>query len=203
MFSLPDLTTCRLLHVSPREEKHGDLDVLAVDLKLSMTIANERLRMFDEGLLSALYLDPNGAQDGLDGIPLISTELRCRILEPVSLELVVEGRDVQIRRATSVLVLPACKIAKFKIEAKEGGSCEVVFRVQCSKVAPETVGELCGMLNRQIDVLIVESVAADDDVTSAAAENDGPESTAELDATQAFLATMSPAAKPIDGSDAE
>ena len=38
MFCLPNATACKILNVNPRDEKHGDEDVLAVDVKFSMTL---------------------------------------------------------------------------------------------------------------------------------------------------------------------
>lgn len=206
MFSLPTPTSCRLLNVNPRDELHGADEVLAVDVKLSMVLPNYRLAMFDPGLLDALFLPPDLAQDLIDGVPPASTALRCPMLDPVSLDLSIVGRDVRIERATSVLILPTCKIGKFVVTAQEGGSCFITFRVQCSKVEPELVGELCGMLKRAVDVLIVESVpaGAEFDAAEAALPHDSTDSVAPgadsaRDATEAFLAGLR--SNPAAGTD--
>ena len=188
MFSLPTATACKLLNVNPRDEKHGDEDVLAVDVKFSMTIPNSRLAMFDPGLLLALYLLADASlQATIDGVEPISMALRCSIMEPVALNTHIEGRDVLIERATTTLTLPTCKLGKFVVRAMEGGSCEVTFRAQCSKVEPELIGMLCGMLKRDVSVIIAESQAAEDPMPHDSTAPNAPGSTEALDATQEFL----------------
>lgn len=188
MFSLPTATDCTIENVNARTEKHGDEDALAVDVKFSMTIPNSRLAMFDPGLLLALYLPADASsQATIDGVERISTALRCSIMEPVALDTHIEGRDVWIDRATTTLTLPTCKLGKFVVRAMEGGSCEITFRAQCSKVEPELIGFLCGMLKRDVSVIIAESQAAEDPMPHDSTAPDAPGSTEALDATQEFL----------------
>ena len=188
MFCLPNATACKILNLNPRDEKHGDEDVLAVDVKFSMTLPNSRLAMFDPGLLLALYLPADAdSQTTIDGVERISTALRCAIMEPIALDTVIEGRDVWIERATTTLTLPTCKLGKFVVRAMEGGSCEITFRAQCSNVEAELIGHLCSMLKRDVSVIIQESQAAEDPLPHDSTAASSPGSSDALDATQEFL----------------
>lgn len=163
MFALTTPTAATVSNVNPRNEKHGEEDVLAVDVSFTASLPNTALSMFHEGLLEALYLPPDGAQQVIDGVPPASTALRCPELAPSKLKTKLAGRNVTIHRATSDLELPTSKVGRFVVDAKEGGTVELSFQVQCSGIPPETVGELAGMLNQSVEITVAESQAADED----------------------------------------
>jgi len=126
----------QLIHKNERLEKHGDEDVLACDLNFSWETGNGCLAMFAPDLRSMFYKRLDDAQQELDPDPEHLTALRFPGLGKsgvVGWELgELTGGTLTFHVGVKTkFEIPMQKLAKFKLEPKEGGTVVVYFQVQC------------------------------------------------------------------------
>jgi len=164
MFELTDPTQLKLRNVSPRKETHGEELVQAIDLDVEWETSNESLAMFDGSLRDALYCR-NGtteAQAQIEGVATIAPNLRLGRLEmPLKWDLELAGRDFRIDHglgSKSDLLLVTCKVKKFRLTLKEGGTVVIGFQVQCNTdVNEKVVGKLCMLEGEKIEARLMVS----------------------------------------------
>jgi hypothetical protein len=161
-FELEDLTRAKVASVNVRSERHGpDELVPAVDVRFQLETTNDILSAFDGHLKSALYFRSTTStetQPSLEGLaqsdapnlrfPKLAAPLRWddeRTGYTLTIDLGLGGR--------SNLILTGCKVAKFAIEPKEGGTVLLAFSVSSADDLSEKVlGKLAQLV--QHDVLI-------------------------------------------------
>jgi len=156
MFELLTPTPATLTSVTNRVEKHGDDDVPAISLGLKIETANTVLDTLSETLRRALYTRPDGQED-LPGVEQTTPLLRTRDIETLSIARTLEGWTLTVEHGIdeeTAIELGACKVDKFKVAPKEGGSVELSFRVGSSDVMPEEAGQLWAKNGQEVSITL-------------------------------------------------
>ena len=151
-FELLTTTAATLKTLTPRTEKHGDDDVSAVSLGLSITGPNTMLDSLQPGLRDALYKAKDD-EPLLPGIEATTPLLRSAGIEAVKLTAKFEGWTLRIDAHIDdgdPFVLGACKVDKFAVVPSQGGSIELLFRVGTSDIDQTEAGWLFGHLSQEL-----------------------------------------------------
>lgn len=149
-FQIETPTEVHVSSVTNRQETHGEEKVPAVSIGFELTTANTVLDQIDPTLRHALYKAIDG-QDQLPGIEPATPVLRCNSVERVTLPTKHEGWTVQVDDSfdeSDPMTFGECKVDKFSIEPKQGGSIVLRFRVGTSDIDAERLGKM-GMHNGQ------------------------------------------------------
>lgn len=163
---------CRLINVNPRPELHGDDKKPAADLKLTALLHNKELDQLHPKLRAAIY-EKDTAQPDLvsEHDPEFLTALRFPSLAmPLKWAGEQVGGTFTVHRGIgpkSDLVIESPIVNEVRIEALEGGSVVLGFRVQF-KPDEKAIGKLCMMTGQDI----VVSVEPPEDGELAAADEE-------------------------------
>jgi hypothetical protein len=170
----------RLVNVNPRNEKHGDEDVLACDLSLEAKLHNAVLLKFSPTLRDALYTtDPGATADMInpDHAPKLRNPQMGKInwaldLKNVRFSVFADGTNDE------EIIFTDTKCKKFTLICQEGGTVVVGFQIQVSAPDEEHVTKLLFLLNKMLKVSLDvgdqdESDEGDDD--SAGGNPDAPD----------------------------
>lgn len=152
----------KLENANPRAEVHGEDHKLAVDLKISVTLANDCLSEFDPALKGALYWKGDGSQGELLDDPGHLPALRFPEMGPLKWSKDLAGYNLTAHigvSGSSNIFLGDCAIDKFVFEPLEGGSVSVSFRIQ-SYPDPVTLGRLCELIQQDIELTLTPPEAA-------------------------------------------
>lgn len=156
-FALPSASRLKLIKTTPHKEHHGDELVQAVSLRLRWETTNESLALLHPNLKDALYWRPPemDAQEELPDLPSATPCLRVAAIGmPLSVAGEFSGYTMTIEHGIdddSALELYVCSLAKFKVDAKEGGTVYIDWSMSSNKtVTPELVGLLCGLEGTEI-----------------------------------------------------
>lgn len=165
MFDLSQ--TVKLANLNPRAEKHGEDTKPALDLKIEATCPSSVLIHFHSELRQHLFMkDPNPdlvdqatENDGL-------TVLRYPKMGAIKWDWEGAGYTATVdygMGGESNIVLEDVKVDHFTIEAMNGGSVAIAFRI-IAHPDPEDVGKLCEFIQREIDLVLTppEAKTADD-----------------------------------------
>ena len=189
-FELTEYNEAHVATVTNRTEKHGDEDVPAVSLALSITDANTILDLIDPKLRHALYRAVDESQGELPDVEGSTPVLRCNSIDRVDLPTKLGGwtleLDEGIDGAENPMSFGGCKLDKFKAEPKQGGSVVLSFRVGTSDVDAERLGKLAVHAKQSVWIKLHAPKAQEQaiDGTQAAFEADHP---GEPDATDLFV----------------
>jgi hypothetical protein len=116
-----------LASLTTKTNNHGTDKVPAVSMRLSMDASNAYLKMFSPFLGDALY----AAKDGKTEL----TELKLPQIEVFDWALVLSEVRITIlsdlNASEALFILPDCKVDKFKIAPKQGGTVNISFNVSC------------------------------------------------------------------------
>ena len=152
MFDI-DKKTCILDHINIRDEKHGDENVLAIDLKLHGNFDGDILAEFWPELRHSMFKkaeDGDLADQGSDA----PTALRFPNLAiPLKFHDEIIGAGVKMAYGIGEIDLEVCDINKFAVTCHEGGTVSVAFRIQ-AKPTGDQLSKLSQMLGTQVDVSI-------------------------------------------------
>lgn len=179
-FQLLAPTTAKLTSFTPRIEKHGDANVPAVSLGLTITGPNTLLDALQPGLREAVYKAVPG-QDVLPGVEQSLPLLRSRALERIKLKLPeMEGWQLIVQHGIgddSAIDLHQCKADAFQVEPFEGGSVELKFRVGPSDVDETYLGRLGMKLGQEVQIQLIAPAAPAEaiDGSKEAFERDHPD----------------------------
>ncbi len=146
MFKITEFTEVHLATFTKREETHGDEKVAAVSVTLELTGANTLLDAIDPAIRHALYKAVEG-QDQLPGVEPATTVLRCNSFEKHTLSAAHEGWSLAVDDGideTKPMLFGGCKVDRLVVEAKQGGSIVLRFRVGTSDLDAERLGMLHG-----------------------------------------------------------
>lgn len=150
-FEILTPTDAKLCTVTPRTEKHGDDDVFAISLGLSITGANTMLDALSPTLRHALYM-PVPDQDQLPGVEPATPLLRCKVLQEVKVgPSALEGWTLNVDHGideSEPITLGGCKVDKFVVLPSEGGTVELRFRIGSSDIDATEAGLLCSHLGQ-------------------------------------------------------
>jgi len=138
-------------HMNTRLEKHGEDDVLAVDLDMMISTSNEALAMLHPTLRWSLYDKPDVGNSDLADQAKAHELVRLRYPQLAALRWSKDLMNMLVRfhygiDGKSDIVLFDCKINKFKIECHDGGTIDLAWRVQANP-SPEQIGKLTERLS--------------------------------------------------------
>jgi len=161
MLELLEPTTVKLSNVQTRVEKHGDEEVMAIDLAVTWNTNNRSLAAIQKQLRNALFCnlaqETDGAQAEMD-LPVDEMpNVRVPGMDyPVKLDFQQVGARVEVAYGiddTTAIVLQLCKVHKFRITPIEGGSAEVKFAVSSSAdIDDHIIGTLSILQQRDISL---------------------------------------------------
>ena len=161
MLELIDPTTVKLSNVQSRVEKHGDDDVMSIDLSVTWNTNNRSLTAIQKQLRNALFCNLAQPSDGpqaemelpVDEMPNVRVP---GMDYPVKLDFQQVGARVEVAYGideTTAIVLQLCKVHKFRITPIEGGSAEVKFSISSSAdIDDHIIGSLSVMQQREISI---------------------------------------------------
>lgn len=148
---------------NPRAEKHGDENVPAGDIKITVTGHSSMLDAFDPKLRPLLYRKPDlsGEQQALlEGDDL--TALALPNLKPLQLDEDFPGYTLEISAGldfSQPLVLSDVKLSNFKFAPENGGSLKVSLSAACHP-DEEQAGVLCSLIQETPYISLQPPVAA-------------------------------------------
>lgn len=148
MFQITEMTEVHLATFTKREETHDDDKVPAVTIAVELTGANTLLDSIDPKIRQALYMAVEG-QEQLPGVEPSTPVLRCNSFDKHTLTVSHEGWTLAVDDGiddTTPMVFGGCKVDKLTVDAKQGGSVVLRFRIGTSDLDAERLGKL-GMLH--------------------------------------------------------
>lgn len=161
MLELLEPTTVKLSNVQTRVEKHGDEEVMAIDLAVTWNTNNRALTAIQKQLRNALFCnlaqESDGAQAEMD-LPVDEMpNVRVPGMDyPVKLDFQQVGARVEVAYGiddTTAIVLQLCKVHKFRVTPIEGGSAEVKFAISSSAdIDDHIIGTLSILQQRDISL---------------------------------------------------
>jgi hypothetical protein len=165
-FALPDWKSARVESVTPRTEKHGPDDIVAITLHLKLSGHNELLDLVSESLREALYAPAE--TETLPGVKDPRTALRSPDLAGLTLGMkkltALDGATVYFDYGAdgeaNPITLTKAKVDAFRAIAYEGGSTDVLFRVGSNDIDADEIGKLCSKLHAEIRVRVEPPAAA-------------------------------------------
>lgn len=157
----------KLANVNPRAEMHGEDPKPAFDLKIEATCPSTVLLCFHSELRQHLFKkdeQPDLVDQVIEGDGL--TVLRYPKMGPIKWDWEGAGYTATVDYGLggdSNIVLHDCKVDHFKIEAQNGGSVVITFRI-IAHPESEDVGKLCEFMQRDIELVLAPPAAktADD-----------------------------------------
>lgn len=164
-FELKTMTQALIRSVNNRAEMHGNDPVPAVDIAVRVTGQNTLLDLLSPELRPMLYKAADGsqAQEGLPGVDAVSDTpaLRSMVLDmPVKLSTQIVGRNLEIDYGTggkSNVKLSTVSVNEFKVEALDGGSINLDFRIQASGLDEKTLGKLATLIRHDVQLTLTAS----------------------------------------------
>lgn len=151
-------TTAKLNSFNIRAEKHGEENVPAGDLKLTIKAANTILDTFDPELRAALYKNTAAAQgqEEVAGLDPSLPNLRFANVEgPLKFSDKGVGYTLTLDwglGGDSNLVLTGCEVNNFSATLEEGGTVELSFRVQITDPSADVIGKLGVQVQHEITI---------------------------------------------------
>lgn len=153
-FELLEPTDALLKTFTPRVEKHGDDDVSAASLGLQIEAPNTILDQLSPSLRATLYAAPEG-QVTLPGIVETMPLLRTKVIENLKLTNCYEGWTLVITAgANGDITIKECKVDKFVVTPRDGGSVLLDLRVGSSDISEDEAGWLYGHLRHEIEITL-------------------------------------------------
>ncbi|GAA7772096.1 hypothetical protein RN01_29320 [Cupriavidus sp. SHE] len=147
-----DTDLVKINHVNPRNEKHGEDSVLAVDLKLQARLSNDVLSLFSSTLKSAFYHKDEAVQGDLVTDAGYLPNLKNPALGTVKWDGSWEHQRLVIHNGVKAefdIVLDEAKVNKLSFDFQEGGTVFVNFRVQAHP-DESTAAKLLALLGQEV-----------------------------------------------------
>lgn len=141
-FELTEKITGVLATFTNRTEKHGEEDVPAISMGITIETANTILDKFSPTLRTTLYQKAE-SQDDLPGVEPSTPLLRTRGMEVIKLAGKLDGWTLKIDHGIDEddpITFGGCKVDQFELVAKEGGTVVFSFRVGTADVDGERAG---------------------------------------------------------------
>lgn len=145
MFQIETFTEARLATLTSRVEKHGDDDKPAVSLGVEIEAPNTILDSIDPNIRLALFKPKPDAEPELPDVEVSTPILRCNSIDRVTLPTKHEGWTLAVDDGiddTKPLTFGGCKVDKFNVEPRQGGSITLRFRIGTSDLDAERSGML-------------------------------------------------------------
>lgn len=149
-----------LEHLNTRAEKHGDQNMLAIDIKIVADVPNTFLNQLDPTLRASLYKaegDQASLIEDAEHMPVLRYEYMSAFKYTVSMvkaKLTIHGAKKENDITFEV------KINGIKLDCKHGGTVELTFSAATLPEA-EDVGTLSGLLKQDVRVTVSGGQVAD------------------------------------------
>ncbi|WP_109477662.1 hypothetical protein [Paraburkholderia sp. C35] len=146
----------RISHINVGQEKHGNQDVNAMDIDLRYTTSNQVLAMFAPTLKSTLFEKEDSPQQEVNPDAEHMTVVRHPKMGPIKWDDTYENASVTVHIGASGkadITFGDCKVRKFVIEPKQGGTVVVSYQVRCHP-SDEQIGKIAGKLNQEVFVTL-------------------------------------------------
>lgn len=158
MIHFPEARDVKLRNVQTRMEKHGEDDVPALDLAISVTGGNTMLDMIDPDLRRALFR-PIEAQPGELELP--TDDLPSIRFRKLALPLKFDHEQVGMlctiaygATGKADMVLGGVTLSKVRANLIEGGSVELLFNLSTKDVSEKVIGKLSLMQQHEITLTL-------------------------------------------------
>lgn len=145
----------RITHINVGQEKHGNQDVNAMDIDLRYTTGNQVLAMFSPTLKSTLF-EKDDSNGEIDPDENHLTALKHPKMGPIKWDETYENASATVHIGASGkadITFGDCKVRKFVIEPKQGGTVVVSYQVRCHPT-DEQIGKIAGKLNQEVFVTL-------------------------------------------------
>lgn len=178
-FSLDEMTPVTVTSVNVRSELHGSDHIPAVDIAVKLKTSNLILSELDGHLRSMLYRKADGQdeaqqqQPGLEGVEAASDlpVLRTMAMEmPLRLKNEYAGYTLVVDRglgAKSNITLSDCEVNKFKADCMEGGTVELSFRIQASRLEADAIGKIGTLIGNEVSITLEAPAEGQQSLTGA------------------------------------
>lgn len=151
----------KIAHLNVRTEKHGEEDVLAVDVTVAADVTNDFLSYLNPTLKWSLYAKPESGQGELiqdeSHLPRLRyaelPELRWSGSMPKA-AFIIHGK-----KKSDDLALEG-SVGKLVLGCKDGGTVSIAFKVAVLPT-PDQLGALSSLLGTEVKVSVREADAAD------------------------------------------
>lgn len=163
-FELLEPTDALLRTFTPRVEKHGEDDVSAASLGLTIEAPNTILDLLAPSLRPTLYAAPEG-QVTLPGVEESTPLLRTKVIETLKLTPCFEGWTLVITAGISEadnITIGDCKVDKFVVTPRDGGSVQLDLRIGSNDIDEHDAGWLYGHLRHEIEITLHAPVVKPD-----------------------------------------
>lgn len=156
-FELATATNLKLDNVNIRMEKHGEENVPAIDLAVTLTANNKMLDMLHKSLRTALFtkLGPEATNDVQKEMDLPVDELPnirfSKLAYPIKIDDKLAGYNLTVEygvKEDTHLKLTLCELKNFRITPIEGGSVEVKFTISSAAGVDERITGKFSMLQQ-------------------------------------------------------
>jgi hypothetical protein len=192
-FKIESFAEAKLASLTNRTEKHGKDEVFAFSAGLVMVVANTDLDQINPEIRDSLYKPKDPAQGELPEVGGGTPVLRCNSFGAVPIPAMkLTGWMLQVddgAEGTEPLEFGGCKVDKFTVDAQQGGSVILRFRVGTSDIDADRLGKLGMHLGQSIWITLTPPAPAID----GSAEGGGPGfGEPDEDATSLFAGSEEP-----------
>lgn len=180
VFEFTEYTQHKLLNVNPREERHGEALVPAIDLRVRVNLPNKILDVFAPGLRAAHFGAKPTFEDGeldlvVDDLPY----LRWRHIKyPIKWAWEGMGYNTAVQwgageNGSTDIKLRLCKLHNFALTPVNGGTTTVEYTISsAADLEPLTIGRLA-ILGQQ-DIGLTTLAPTEGGVLDASSAGDAP-----------------------------
>lgn len=185
-FEIPTLSTLKIVKASNRKEHHGDVLVLAEDLRLGWNTHQSALDMFDADLLPSLMINREAEARAKAGQGKLDLPVGDRpnirfpyLPNPMKWEQEYSGYTLRIKWGVNDdtdIVLKVCQLKRFEFELIEGGSVYIEFSLSSSAdVTGAATGLLAELEKTDVTAMLTGPLVTDDaDLIDASKDGDAP-----------------------------
>lgn len=192
MFELNTPTKGKLLNLEVLSQKGRAPDENpGSQVKLAFTIGADLLVMFDGRIAGVLYEPSNGSQQALEGIQSLQLTALAKRLGSFRWKYDMVGYELTFDRglgdAKSNLVLTDCKLDRWRLTPKDGGSIDVVVIAESSDTSAATFGQLAKLKSCEVSFTLTAAEVAQGDLGAAPAPARKTAKPKANDATSEFI----------------
>lgn len=163
MFDL-DHQLIKVTNVNARTEKHGEDNVLALDLQIEARMSNDALSMFSPTLKNAFYFRDESIQGELIDDKTHAPNLRNPLIGTIKYGAEFDHMQVRIHhgvRDEDDIVFSDAKVDKFKFICQEGGTVVIAFRAQVHPTEKDAA-KLLTLIQSEVHVSVISEVSDTD-----------------------------------------
>lgn len=158
----------KVKHINTRNEKHGDDNVLGVDLRLQARMSNDVLSLFSPTLKSSFFHKDEAVQGDLVTDAGYLPNLKNPNIGAIKWTGDWENQRLVVHngvREEFDIILTDCKVNKLSFELQEGGTVFVAFRVQAH---PDevTTAKLLSLLGTEVHMSLSWDEPAETDLAA-------------------------------------